>query len=480
MVRSYTNNQSRSSNNNHSRHVYTPRAPQFINRRPTIHYDHLPRHSVSITREGSLSDRIGWVLLHEDLTAHVEARLRDIPNALTTVAAYRALARAVPSYSMLKLFVNKAGAPKSDKKAAGQLLDEAHFAAVQAAEQVIILLANPTVARALHDLLPLRNQHSGWNTNLWRWGDAQPGDLRRFGEHPGAGYQVDEVAGSSSNEDLLWPPTAETDPWASTAATDGNSSNGITVEGERQLSPITEESSLSDELPALEGLTLSMVDEEIPQDDNDDDDEMSEDDDGLVVVIPPTPSLTPDSSSSLLSFSSSSSTPPLTPDSSLSSLPSSSPPPYEQLVSGARQTTCCRLRRGPGSTRLVAITPHASTVFVANCEFPLTLDEVKTIYLGCWPNATADQVDKATLFLDDLLARQYNCYSIRQRQVGTSFLLEVMPYRRALEMTDEEGSNWTVGDEARADNQAFAKTIVQYTSHLLLPTALDGLSHLVV
>ena len=136
-----------------------PSAPSFITSRPTIYYNHLPRHTVSSDQDGTLSDRIGWVLLHKDLIGHVEARLRNIPNAITNVQAYRALARAAPSYGILKGYLPRTSAPRCEKTRAVQVADEAYQAIIEGADNIISTLSTPEVAHALSDLLPLRRQH---------------------------------------------------------------------------------------------------------------------------------------------------------------------------------------------------------------------------------------------------------------------------------------------------------------------------------
>ena len=63
--------------------------PQFIKERRVVNYDHLPRPDVFIYPNGTLSDRIGWVLLHPDLHNHVRLRTSEIPNAEVYIELYR-------------------------------------------------------------------------------------------------------------------------------------------------------------------------------------------------------------------------------------------------------------------------------------------------------------------------------------------------------------------------------------------------------
>ena len=74
--------------------IAVERPPRFILDRKPVYYDHLPRRIVSNEEDGTLSDRIGWVILHPDLIGHVQQRLYKIPNAVDLVDTYRSLARA--------------------------------------------------------------------------------------------------------------------------------------------------------------------------------------------------------------------------------------------------------------------------------------------------------------------------------------------------------------------------------------------------
>ena len=104
--------------------------------------------------------------------------------------SYRALARAAPSYSVLIKHNQRTSAPKSEKKKVVQVASEAYQAVVQAAEKVISMLANPQVAGALSDLMPLRNQHGthSWGHVFWP---------QRLDDYP----QAIEVDSSDEEED---------------------------------------------------------------------------------------------------------------------------------------------------------------------------------------------------------------------------------------------------------------------------------------
>ena len=157
------NGRSRYGTNQWGKPIAIERPPRFILDCKPVYYDHLPRRIVSNEEDGTLSDRIGWVILHPDLVGHVQQRLYRIPNAVDLVDTYRSLARAAPSYSLLANYNEKVGAPASEKKYAAQVAQEAYHDTIAAAERTIGLLCIPTVAHALADLLPLRSQHQSSN-----------------------------------------------------------------------------------------------------------------------------------------------------------------------------------------------------------------------------------------------------------------------------------------------------------------------------
>ena len=60
------------------RNIHHP--PNFIRERRMVFYNHLPRHTVSANDEGTLADRIGWVIVHPNLYSHVEAQISHLPE----------------------------------------------------------------------------------------------------------------------------------------------------------------------------------------------------------------------------------------------------------------------------------------------------------------------------------------------------------------------------------------------------------------
>ncbi|KAJ8473216.1 hypothetical protein ONZ51_g8005 [Trametes cubensis] len=226
-----------------------PRPPNFIRERRTVFYNHLPRHTVSCNDEGTLADRVGWVIVHPDLYSHVEARIAHLPEVKDLIDVYRALARAAPSYSVLVKHNQRTSAPKSEKKKVVQVASEAYQAVVQAAEKVISMLANPQVAGALSDLMPLRNQHGthSWGHVFWpqRLDDyPQPIEVDSSDEEE----DEDEVSTPDPEEEAIkWGPTSVE---GSTPTLSSPSSNSSYSEVES-----------FDLLPELEQLELSMIDE---------------------------------------------------------------------------------------------------------------------------------------------------------------------------------------------------------------------------
>ncbi|KAJ8461980.1 hypothetical protein ONZ51_g11194 [Trametes cubensis] len=118
-----------------------------------VFYNHLPRHTVSANDEGTLTDCIGWVIVHPNLYSHVEALISHLPEVKVLIDVYRALARATPSYGVLVNYNKRTSAPKLEKKKVDQVANEAYQA----------------IAGGLSDLMPLRNQHGthSWEHVFW-------------------------------------------------------------------------------------------------------------------------------------------------------------------------------------------------------------------------------------------------------------------------------------------------------------------------
>ncbi|KAI0653715.1 hypothetical protein C8Q70DRAFT_1059032 [Cubamyces menziesii] len=95
--------------------------------RRTVFYNHL-LHTVSYNDEGTLADRIDYVIVHPDLYSHVEASISHLPEVKDLIDVYRALARAAPSYGVIIGYNKKTLAPKSEEKKVDQIANEAYQA----------------------------------------------------------------------------------------------------------------------------------------------------------------------------------------------------------------------------------------------------------------------------------------------------------------------------------------------------------------
>ncbi|KAJ8482619.1 hypothetical protein ONZ51_g5260 [Trametes cubensis] len=185
------------------------------------------------------------------LHPHVEARIAHLPEVKDLIDIYRSLARAAPSYGVLVNYNKRTSAPGSEKKKVDQVANEAYQAVIQAAEKVLSMLANPQIAGALSDLMPLRNQHGthSWGHIFWP---------QRLDDYPEA-IEVDE----DEDADVSTPdPEEEAIKWGQTSAQESTPS----------LTSFSSDSSYSevdsfDLLPELEHLELSTVDEvdELPE-----------------------------------------------------------------------------------------------------------------------------------------------------------------------------------------------------------------------
>ena len=127
--------------------------PGFILERKMVNYDHLPRSCTGSRPDGSLADRIGWVITHPDLHAQVLRRTRDIPNAAYNIRLYRHLTEAAPCLARLATHTRRAGAPKPEKLAAQAAADSAYQHLITAAKSVIEVLATGHMA-GCHDRTP--------------------------------------------------------------------------------------------------------------------------------------------------------------------------------------------------------------------------------------------------------------------------------------------------------------------------------------
>ena len=109
--------------------------------------------------EGTLADRIGWVITHPDLRDQVRLRLAHVPKGMVLVDLYRSIAELAPVYKALGQYVGKAGAPASEKATAQFLAESSQYHVWDVARRIMDELCTAQVAGALSDLLPTRTQH---------------------------------------------------------------------------------------------------------------------------------------------------------------------------------------------------------------------------------------------------------------------------------------------------------------------------------
>ena len=347
--------------------------------------------------------------MHPDPYSHVEARIAHFPEVKDLIDVYRALARAAPSYSVLVKHNQRTSAPKSEKKKVVQVASEAYQAVVQAAEKVISMLANPQVAGALSDLMPLRNQHGthSWGHVFWP---------QRLDDYP----QAIEVDSSDEEEDEDevrsdggWS-IPSTDPWK--VSTPDPEEEAIkwgptSVEGSTPtLSSSSSDSSYSevesfDLLPELEQLELSTIDE------------LSEEEfhEALKVAV---------------------------------RAPSPPPPPPTAITKHVEEPHGrCGFFRGTGEDRFGYINSRGDIFMVPNSSFGISDVRIMVAYHLRWPEASVRTTQAASLLIDDVIARRgnYPAFKVDAERIATT-------YREALGMSAAETAQWdcirAVGSDA--------------------------------
>ena len=407
-----------------------PRPPNFIRERRTVFYNHLPRHTVSANDEGTLADRIGWVIVHPDLYSHVEARISHLPEAKDLIDVYRALARAAPSYGVLVNYNKRTSAPKSEKKKVDQVANEAYQAVIQGAEKVLSMLANPQIAGALSDLMPLRNQHGthNWGHIFWP---------QRLDDYPEP-IEVDEDEDADVSSVGGWS-VPSTDPWKvatpdpeEEAVKWGQTSEESTpsLVSSRSDSPYSEVESF-DLLPELEHLELSTVDEV---------DELSEEEfhKALKVAV---------------------------------RAPSPPPPPSSTLTKNAEEPRGrCGFFRGTGEDRLGYVNSNGDIFVVPNNPFGISVTRIMVAYHLRWPEASVRTTMAASLLIDDVIARRGNfpAFKIEAERTPTT-------YRQAIGMSAAESAQWdcirAVGNESDLVNislDVFRPEVVERNQNIIV------------
>ena len=402
-----------------------PRPPNFIRERRTVFYNHLPRHTVSANDEGTLADRIGWVIVHPDLYSHVEARISHLPEVKDLIDVYRALARAAPSYGAIVGYNKKTSAPKSEKRKVDQVANEAYQAVIQAAEKVLSMLANPQIAGALSDLMPLRNQHGthSWGHVFWP---------QRLDDYP----EPIEVDSSDVSSDDGWS-IPSTDPWK--VSTPDPEEEAIkwgqtsVQESTPSLTSSSSDSSYSevesfDLLPELEQLELSTIDE------------LSEDEfhEALRVAV---------------------------------RAPSPPPPPPTTVTKNVEEPRGrCGFFRGTGDDRLGYVNSNGDIFVVPNNPFGISVTRIMVAYHLRWPEASVRTTMAASLLIDDVIARRGNfpAFKIEAERTPTT-------YRQAIGMSAAESAQWdcirAVGNESDLVNislDVFRPEVVKRNQNIIV------------
>ena len=111
--------------------------PQFIKERRVVNYDHLPRTAASIYPDGTLSDRIGWVLLHPDLQNHVRLHTTEIPYAEVYIEIYRSYGKMAIMHHKVMNYILESTAPTNNKAAALLSAEAAYNECITAATQLM-------------------------------------------------------------------------------------------------------------------------------------------------------------------------------------------------------------------------------------------------------------------------------------------------------------------------------------------------------
>ncbi|KAJ8488098.1 hypothetical protein ONZ51_g3764 [Trametes cubensis] len=346
-----------------------------------VFYNHLPRHTVSANDTGTLTDCIGWVIVHPNLYSHVEARISHLPEVKDLIDIYRSFARAAPSYGVLVNYNKRTLAPRSEKKKVDQVANKAYQAVIQAAEKVLSMLANPQIVGALSDLMPLRNQHGthSWGHIFWP---------QRLDDYPGS-IEVDK----DEDADVSTPdPEAEAIKWGQTSEESTPS-----LVSSRSDSPYSEVESF-DLFPELNHLELSTVDEvdKLPEE---------EFHKALKVAV---------------------------------RAPSPPPPPPTTVTKNVEEPHGhCGFFRGTGEDQLGYVNSNGDIFVVPNNPFGISVTRIMVAYHLQWPEASVRTTMAATLLIDNVLTRRGNfpAFKIEAERTLTT-------YRQALGMSAAESAQW--------------------------------------
>ena len=139
----------------------TPGTPSWL-RHQTVTYDHLPRYPVRIWPQGTLSDRIGWTIIHPDLRAKVDQRFENCPSQQRMIRIYRHLANSAAAYPLARSTLVRAYMlnPSPETWRPYAVCESSHYATIAAAEEVMNSLAHALTLHRLQGLVPGPLAHS--------------------------------------------------------------------------------------------------------------------------------------------------------------------------------------------------------------------------------------------------------------------------------------------------------------------------------
>ena len=127
---------------------------------PIINYDHLLQPQAATHKEGTMSDRISWAIIHPDLQDQVHQWLVHITHSQVFVETYQDLAILGQFITQFREHSMKALAPSGEKERMAIVGMEAHAVCFTAAQRVMNFLNNGRTIAALKDLLPQQPQHT--------------------------------------------------------------------------------------------------------------------------------------------------------------------------------------------------------------------------------------------------------------------------------------------------------------------------------
>ncbi|OJT02676.1 hypothetical protein TRAPUB_6785 [Trametes pubescens] len=127
-------------------------------------YDHLPRLPASSWSNGTLTDQVGWTLLHPNLCCEANSRLsHQCPHLVSAADRYHAIADLMPALQLMEKFVlvhprNDRYFHREVRAALATALVHAYFIADSS---LSLIIANLHQAPALRELLPPANPAHG-------------------------------------------------------------------------------------------------------------------------------------------------------------------------------------------------------------------------------------------------------------------------------------------------------------------------------